>query len=316
MPYSFSQLLNRLSFRQLNVFITVYQLRGYSKAADKLGLTQPAVSSQIRHLEQVLEQPLFEYIGKKLYVTSAGEQVAGFVKSMFADLEDMQSTLSEMTGSVSGILDLAAVSTAQYVVPHLLVGFLRQYPRVRVKLTVVNRSKAISILDENLNDLVIMGMVPEDRLLSIMPFLDNELIPVVPAGHILTGQPIVKHEDFFLLPMLVREPGSGTRHAVEAFCSEQKISINPLMELGSNAAVKHGVLAGLGVAVMPKLSIQLELEKGILHQLTMDGFPLRRSWNTVYPRNKHLSPVTEAFLSYIDLNIPSIKEHFENLYKI
>jgi DNA-binding transcriptional LysR family regulator len=314
MAYSFSQLINRLSFRQLQVFLSVYQLRGYSKAAEALGLTQPAVSSQIKQLEQVLEQPLFEYVGKKLYVTPAGEQLASCVQVMFTDLEAMQSALSEMIGSVSGTLNLAAVSTAQYVVPHLLAGFLRQYPRVQVKLNVVNRAQAIKILDQNQNDLVIMGMVPEDRSFSIMPFLDNKLIPVINADHPLASQSTVKPEDFFLLPMLLREQGSGTRHALEAFCSEQNISLNPLMELGSNAAVKHGVIAGMGVAVMPRLSVKLELDMGILHEVTIKGFPLTRSWYTVHPRSKHLTPAAEAFLNYIKTNMDAIKHHFKHLY--
>ncbi len=109
--------------------------------------------------------------------------------------------------------------------------------------------------------------------------------------------------------------GSGTRHALEAFCTKQGITLTQAMELGSNAAVKHAVLAGLGVAVMPRLSVQLELNNGLLHQLVMERFPLCQSWHTVYPRNKHLTPAAEAFMSYIELNMDAIKEHFENLYQ-
>ncbi len=315
MSYTLNQLLNRLSFRQLQVFMIVYEVRGYSKAAETLGLTQPAVSSQIRLLEQAFEQPLFEYVGKKIYTTPAGELLAQSVLQIFDQLSQLQNQLSEMVGSVAGSLDIAAVSTAQYVVPHLLAGFLRLYPRVDVKLKVVNRAQAIKLLDENQNDLVIMGMIPQDRSLSFMPFLDNELIPVVPAGHPLATQSEASIETFFSLPMLLREMGSGTRHALEAFCTKQGITLTQAMELGSNAAVKHAVLAGLGVAVMPRLSVQLELNNGLLHQLVMEGFPLCQSWYTVYPRNKHLTPAAEAFMSYIELNMEAIKEHFENLYQ-
>lgn len=314
MSYSLNQLLNRLSFRQLQVFMAVYQRRNYSRAGETLGLTQPAVSAQIRLLEQVLAQPLFEYVGKTLYVTPAGEELAAAVQRIFAELETLKDHLSELDGVISGTLQLAAVSTAQYVLPHLLAGFRRDYPQVDVTMKVVNRAQAIARLAANEDDLVIMGMVPEDRSLSFMPFLDNELIPVVPGDHPLAAQPTVALREFFRQPLLLREQGSGTRHALEAFCAEQRLALNWVMELGSNAAVKHGVLAGLGVAVMPRLSVLLELQQGIMRELPIDGFPLRRSWFTVYPRRKHLTPVAEAFVNFVRRNKPLIEVYFQNLY--
>ncbi len=314
MAYSLNQLLNRLSFRQLQVFMAVYQRRGYSRAAEELGLTQPAVSAQIRQLEQAFEQPLFDYVGKTLHTTPAGEELARRIQTIFGELEQLKDQLSELEGVISGSLNLAAVSTAQYVVPHLLAGFLKLYPRVEVTMKVVNRAQAISRLEQNSDDLVIMGMVPEDRSLSFMPFLDNELIPVVHVGHPLADKAVVSMEDFFKQPLLLREQGSGTRHALEAFCSEQRFTLNWIMELGSNAAVKHGVLADLGVAVMPRFSVQLELQQGFLKELAIEGFPLRRSWCTVYPRRKHLTPATEAFLGYIRDNMTELQAHFTHLY--
>ncbi|MCP8686046.1 LysR family transcriptional regulator [Marinobacterium sedimentorum] len=314
MAYSLPQLLNRLSFRQLQVFSTVYRLKGYSRAAAELGLTQPAISAQIRQLEQALGQPLFDYVGKKLYTTAAGDQLASSVRQIFGELEQLQMQLSELEGTVSGTLSLAAVSTTQYVVPHLLSGFLKKYPKVEVKMKVVNRAQAIERLAENHDDLVIMGMVPEDRSLTFMPFLDNELIALVPAGHPLGKKKSVSLATFLAQPLLLREQGSGTRRALESFCSEHRVPLNGYMELGSNAAIKHGVLAGLGVAVMPRLSVQLELDNGLLQQAQVTGFPLRRSWCTVYPRSKHLTPVAEAFVAYVRDNLAQIKTQFENLY--
>ncbi|GAB3113459.1 LysR family transcriptional regulator [Aestuariicella hydrocarbonica] len=314
MPYTLSQLLNRLSFRQLQVFMAVFERRGYSRAAEELGLTQPAVSAQIRQLEQIFNQPLFDYVGKTLHTTPAGDELARSIQHIFGELQQLQGQLSELEGVISGSLKLAAVSTAQYVVPHLLAGFLKQYPKVEVTMKVVNRAQAISRLAENADDLVIMGMVPEDKSLSFMPFLDNELIPVVHATHPLAQQAHVTIEEFFQQPLLLREHGSGTRHALEAYCSEQRLGLNWVMELGSNAAVKHGVLADLGVAVMPRFSVQLELQQGILQELNIDGFPLRRSWCTVHPSRKHLTPAAEAFLDYIRNNMAQIQTHFVNFY--
>ncbi|MBS97691.1 MAG: LysR family transcriptional regulator [Oceanospirillaceae bacterium] len=305
MAYTLNQLLNRLSFRQLQVFKAVYQQQSYSRAADELGLTQPAVSAQIRQLEQALGQPVFEYVGKSLYVTAAGEQVIGVVRSMFGDLERLQMELDELQGQVRGELRLAAVSTAQYVVPYLLEGFLKEYTQVDVRLRVVNRAQAVERLNENRDDLVIMGMVPDSRSLASMPFLDNELVPVVRADDPLLNDSQLTAQDFFDAGLLIREPGSGTRHALEDWCRSRRLTLNPRMELGSNAAIKHGVLAGLGVAVLPRLSIAAELRLDELKVLSLDGLPLRRSWCTVHPAGKHPTPVMQAFLDYIRANLNS-----------
>lgn len=299
MPYTFTQLLNRLSFRQLQIFRTVHELKSYSNAARELGLTQPAVSAQIRQLEHSLGQPVFEYVGKQLYTTSAGEQLLRTVDSMFADLERLQMELAELQGQVRGELRLAAVSTAQYVVPYLLEGFLQEYPKVNVRLQVVNRAQALERLTANQDDLVIMGMVPESRALNIIPFLDNLLVPVVRSDDPLLDRKDLSAEEFFQARLLIREPGSGTRYALEDWCSRHRLSLNPCMELGSNTAIKHGVLAGLGVAVLPRVCINPELRLGDLAVPELNGFPLRRSWCTVHPSAKHPTPVMQALMDYV-----------------
>lgn len=299
MPYSLAQLITRLSFRQLQVFHAVCHHLSYSRAAEELGLTQPAVSSQVRQLEQALGQPVFEYVGKQLYVTAAGQRVDQVVRSIFSDLKHMQMELAEMEGQVRGELRLAAVSTAQYVVPYLLKGFLEQFPQVDVRLEIVNRARATQRLTENRDDLVIMGMPPESGALHRTPFLDNVMIPVVRTDNPLLGEKGTDPQTFLNQRLLIREPGSGTRRALEQWCHQKRLMLNPYMELGSNAAIKHGVLAGLGVAVLPKLSVRPELKLGELACLDLEGFPLRRSWCTVHPAGKHPTPVMQAFLDYI-----------------
>ncbi len=311
MPFTLSQLLNRLSFRQLQVFYAVYQRKSYSRAAEELALTQPAVSSQIRQLEHAIGQPVFEYIGKKIYVTAAGEQLAGHVSSMFADLGRFQMELATLQGQIRGELRLSAVSTAQYVVPYMLKGFLEQFPQVQVQLQVVNRAKALERLNENHDDLVIMGMVPEALALNILPFLDNLLVPVVRSGDPLLEHAHLDTQTFLDAGLLIRERGSGTRHALEQWCTRQHYRLSPKLELGSNAAVKHGVLAGLGVAVLPRLSVNAELRLGELAIPALEGFPLRRSWSVVYPAGKHPTPVMKAFLDYVKGSMNQLQQ---NLY--
>ncbi|WP_323752464.1 LysR family transcriptional regulator [Marinobacter sp.] len=311
MPLSIQKLASRLTFRQLQVFKAVYDLRSYSKAGELLGLTQPAVSSQVRHLEQALEMPMFEYVGRKLYCTAAGEEMAACVRTVFNELGDMQNRLAALEGRVAGDLRLVAVSTAQYVVPYLLRSFLEQNPQVNVSVAVVNRATALERLNENSDDLVIMGMVPQGKPLTSLPFLDNELVPVVPAGHPLLAQSAVSPEDFLSSQLLIRESGSGSRLALEVYCQKHRLKMEPVMELGSNDAVKHAVLAGLGVAVIPKLSILSELALGSLMALDINDFPLRRSWCVVHPQGRHPTPAMKAFIDYIQRNIAE----FDNLFR-
>lgn len=313
MLLTLKQLLNRLSFRQMQVFQAVYQRQGYGKAAETLGLTQPAVSSQIRKLEQALGQPLFEYVGRQLYCTRAGEVVAQRIAAIFEQVELMQTELHNLQGQLSGTLSICTVSTAQYVVPHLLKDFLQRHPAVNVSLRVMNRAQAIEQLNNNTDDLVVMGLVPSDRSLWTLPFLDNELIPVMAARHPLASRKQLTAQQFLDADLLLREPGSGNRLALEQHCQQQRLSLRAFMELGSNDAIKHGVMAGLGVAVLPKLSVLAELRQGSLISPKLKGFPLRRSWCLVYPEGKHPTPVMQAFLDYIQSHLKEINHHFSQL---
>jgi len=313
MPLTIHKLASRLTFRQLQVFKAVYELRSYSKAGELLGLTQPAVSSQMRHLEQAVGMPMFEYVGRKLYCTAPGEEVAACVHSVFRELAGMQNRLAALEGRVAGDLRLVAVSTAQYVVPYLLNAFLQLNPQVHVSVSVVNRATALQRLQDNSDDLVIMGMVPPDRPLASLPFLDNELVPVVPAGHPLLAQEVVRPEDFLGSQLLAREPGSGSRLALEVYCQQQRLKLEPAMELGSNEAIKHAVAAGLGVAVIPKLSILSELALGTVQSVEMPGFPLRRSWCVVYPQARQPTPVMQAFIDYIQQDLARFERLFQQL---
>ncbi len=311
MALSLQQLVSRLSFRQLQVFQTVYQLRGYRKAAESLGLTQPAVSSQINKLEQALEQPLFDFIGRKLYCTEAGERVAQFIEHLFTDISLLQSELYALKGELSGDLRISAVNTAQPVVPYLIKGFSELFPSVKVNVNVVNRAQALERLEKNNDDLVIMAMVPSDRPLAVLPFLDNELIPIMPSDFKMPVKGAMTPQRFLQHPLILREAGSGSRLALEQHCQLNRLVINSYMEFGSNDAIKHAVIVGLGVAVVPKLNVVNELKLGLIKTMPLKGFPLRRSWCLVYPKGKHLTPVAQAFMNYIQQNIAQINEHFK-----
>ena len=310
MPLSVHKLTGRLTFRQLQVFKAVYDLRSYSKAGEVLGLTQPAVSSQVRQLEQAIDQPLFEYVGRRLFTTAAAERLAESISQIFIELSNLQSDLGALKGNVAGELRLVAVSTAQYMVPYLLRSFLDLHPGISVSVKVVNRSTALQRLHENTDDLIIMGMVPADRALVSVPFLDNALVPVVPEGHPLLSRSEVTPQEFLDSHLLVREPGSGSRLALEQHCQQQRLRFKPAMELGSNDSVKHGVIAGLGVGVLPRLSIPAELELGRLKEVSLEGFPLHRDFCVVHPQAKHPTPAMQAFLDYVRQNTRWLESMF------
>ncbi|GGX43147.1 LysR family transcriptional regulator [Saccharospirillum salsuginis] len=313
MPLSVQKLLSRLSLRQLEVFQAVYTTGGYGKAADLLGLTQPAVSSQIRQLESALGQKLFEYIGRTLYCTAVGEMVEESVAVIFEELRRLQNDIHALEGQISGDLKVAAVSTAQYVIPYVMKPFLADYPEVNMSVQVVNRAAAIERLNQNTDDVLIMGIVPTDRPVSSVPFLDNELIPVVPADHPLAGRDDVSPQEFLQQGFLARERGSGSRLALEQHCLHQRLRLEPSMEVGSNESLKHAVIAGLGVAILPRLSVLSELKLGSLKTLPLEGFPLRRSWCLVYPTAKSHSPVTRRFIEYVQGNLAGIDHQFRRM---
>ncbi|WP_447528518.1 LysR family transcriptional regulator [Vreelandella sp. TE19] len=304
-------LLNRLTFRQLQVFQAVYQKRSYSRAAEQLGLTQPAVSAQIRQLEQAVDEPLFKYAGKTLYALPAADTLAVSAREIIGQLSKLSMNLSDLNGAIKGELNLAAVSSAQYVVPYLLARFRAQYPEVTVRLKVCNRSQALERLAEQRDDLVIMAMVPDNDGLSVTPLLENELIPVVWPGHSLLTMQAPTLGDFARHYILMREPGSGVRNAFEQLAASQEVGLAHRIELGSNEAIKQGVMAHLGVAVLPRLAVQLELEHQLLASLELPAFPIRRAWCAVHRREQFLSPVAELFLRFTKERLKEYRCYFQ-----
>jgi DNA-binding transcriptional LysR family regulator len=313
MSLNIQKLATRLSFRQLQVFLSVYQHKNYSRAGELLGLTQPAVSSQVKQLETALGLPLFEYIGRRLYVTTAGEQLAASAHVIFNELQLLQNNLAEMKGQVAGELKLAMVNTAQYVLPHILRGFVEQHADIDIRLRVMGWTETLQRLENNQDDIFVMGVVPQGKSLASLPFLDNEHFAVAAPHHPIHQQTEVSIKDFLDSPLLLREPGSGSRQILEVFCQQQHLPLQATMELGSNDAIKQATIAGLGVAVLPKLIMMAELQLGLLRVIPLAEFPLRRSWCLVYPKNKHLTPAIQAFLAYVKNNIKTIETIFSAL---
>ncbi|WP_407729750.1 LysR family transcriptional regulator [Pseudomonas helleri] len=291
--------LMRITFRQLQVFNEVCDLRSYSRAAEEMSLTQPAVSLQIRQLEELIGQPLFDYVGKKLYLTEAAEALKLASRDIFGRLENLDMQLSDMLGSLQGQLKLAIESSAKYFVPHLFAAFKRQHPEVNLQLTVVNRAQAVRRLSDNRDDLVIMSMVPLDMGLEFLPFLNNPIVAVAPAGHPLCERGPLRLQDLEPHTLLMREQGSGTRMACEEYFKEKRVHFNQTLEVSSNESQRECAVAGLGVALLTRHAVSLELATGLLQELPVEELPLYRSWCLVQAKAKRLSPVAHAFLEFI-----------------
>lgn len=291
--------LMRLTLRQLQVFRAVCEAGSYSRAAEEMALTQPAVSLQIRQLEELVGQPLFEYIGKRLYLTEAAEVLRSASADIFDRLESLDMQLSTLAGSLQGLLSLTVESSAKYFVPHLFAAFRRHYPEVSLELTVVNHAQAVRRLSQSRDDLLIMSQVPKDRALDFVPFLDNPIVAVAPAGHPLCARGPLELQDLTAYPLLVREPGSGTRRACEEYCHQKRAHFAVTEQVGSLDAQREAVLAGLGLALLPRHAVAGELQAGLLCELPVAELPLRRSWCLVNVQGKRLSPVAQAFQRFI-----------------
>ncbi len=291
--------LLRMTFRQLQVFRSVCDNRSYSRAAEEMALTQPAVSLQIRQLEELLGQPLFDYVGKKLYLTEAAEALQVASEDIFGRLESLDMQLADLKGSLQGQLSLAIESSAKYFVPHLFAAFRREHPEVSLQLTVVNHSQAVRRLRANRDDLLIMSQVPSDMALEFLPFLNNPIIAVAPPDHPLSQAESLQLQDLCDWPLLVREPGSGTRRACEEYCHQKRAHFAQIQEVGSMEGQREGVLAGLGLALIPRHAVRRELQLGLLRELPVAELPLLRSWCVMHPRGKYLSPVAQAFFNFV-----------------
>ncbi|WP_373188071.1 LysR family transcriptional regulator [Halopseudomonas sp.] len=289
----------RMTLRQLQVFRAVCGHHSFSRAAEEMALTQSAVSQQIRQLEEQVEQPLFEYVGRKLYLTEAATSLLAASDDIFDRLESLDMSLSTLQGSLQGELRLAVVSSIQYLTPHLLAAFRERYPNVSFRLEIATRGQVIQRLRDNLDDVVLMGLVPEDRALEFFPFLNNPIIAVANPDHPLAGRPALSLAELESVTVLQREPGSGTRKASDEFLQEKRVHLQRPMQLGSSESLIQGAIADLGIAMVSAHAASAFLRSGELVRLDFTELPLFRSWCAVHARGKRLSPVAQAFLEYL-----------------
>ena len=287
------------TLRQLEVFTAIARLGSFTRAAEELFLTQPTVSMQIKKLTDAVGLPLFEQIGKKIYLTDAGRELNETCRHIFEHLSHFEMAIADMNGLKKGTLKLACVTTAKYFTPRLFGAFCQQHPGVDVSLKVSNRERVLERLADNQDDLYILGQPPEDIDAVVEPFLDNPLVVLAPSSHPLVGKKNIPLERLAEEPFLVRESGSGTRAALERLFAEKGFTPKVRMELGSNEVIKQAIAVGLGLSVLSRHTLTLDGPSGQLAALDVEGFPILRHWYVAYPRGKRLSVVAQAFLGYL-----------------
>ncbi len=288
-----------VSLRQLRVFEAVARRLSYTRAAEELHLSQPAVSMQVRQLEDSVGLPLFERVGKGIALTEAGREIYHYSRSVNRALQEMEEVVESLKGVSRGRLSVAVASTVNYFAPKLLAEFHRRYPGINLHLDVTNREQLVRLLESNAVDIVLMGLPPEDVDVVSEAFMDNPLVVIAPPGHPLAGERDIPLARLASDVFVIREPGSGTRQSMERFLAEHGAVIRHGMQMTRNEAIKQAVRSGLGLSVVSRHTIELELETGRLITLDVAGFPLQRSWHLVYRRGRRLSPAAKAFRDFV-----------------
>lgn len=288
-----------LTFRQLSVFEAVARHLSFSRAAEALYLSQPAVSMQIKQLEGNIGLPLFEQMGKKIFLTEAGQELYHYSRTIAAQIGELEMVFARLKGIEQGKLKIAVASTANYFAPQLLAIFSQRFPKASVHLDVNNRQMVLQELADNETDLAIMGQPPEGHDLTAESFMENRLVVLASPNHPLAHKkriPLKRLEDEIFLG---REPGSGTRSAMERFFQERGINIKTGMVMSSNEAIKQAVQAGMGLGILSLQTASLELEAKKLVVLNVESFPIIRHWYVVHRSQKRLSPVAEALKAFL-----------------
>ncbi len=299
----------RITFRQLETFEAVARLRSFSRAAETLHLTQPAVSIQIRQVADTLGLPLFEQTGREIFLTAAGEELLAAVRSLDDVWNRLESAIADLQGMKRGRLRVALVTTAKYFLPRMLGMFCRRYPDISVELEIANRQGIIERMRGNQDDLYVMSYPPEEIELVSYPFLDNPSIIFASNGHWAAGRKL-SLADLSAEPFILREAGSGSRHVVDRAAEKSGVRLNVKFSLSSNEAIRELVACGLGIGVLSRHALPVDLAAEGLVQLNVAGFPVVRPWVVAHLRSKVLSLPVEAFIEELlvvgaDLNVAS-----------
>ena len=288
-----------VTLRQLRTFKTVADLKSFSLAAQRLKLSQPSISYQVKELEAALGVPLLDRLGKKVQLTEAGTVLYGYARRMLDVLDEAKVAVEEIRGIKRGTLRVGASTTVGiYLLPAALGAFKKLHPGLVISLEIGTRERVQEQVLNSELDLAVVGPALKDPELAIIPFLSDELVVVAPAGHALAGKNL-DLKDVAAQPFVMREAASGSRWSLEKAARKAGAKLHVAMELGSNGAIKHAVESGLGLAVISRYACALEFASGRLVELDVRGFPIRRDWHIVYLRKRKLPSSVHAFIEFL-----------------
>ena len=287
------------TLHQLKVFETVARNGSFTRAAEELLITQPTVSSQVKQLTKTVGLPLFEQIGKSLYLTDAGKELLVTCQDIFERLNNFEMKVADLKGTKQGQLNLAVITTAKYFVPRLLGSFCQHYPGIDVALKVTNHQEIQQRMLDNKDDLYIVSNPHKDIDLKSQPFLNNPLVVVARKDHPLAHKSNLDIQELNDQPFIMREQGSGTRDAISQLFTEQGISVKVKLELGSNEAIKQAISGRLGISILSEHCLISERILGELTILDFQHFPIKRRWFVCHLAGKKLSVIAETFLNYL-----------------
>ncbi|MCI5082302.1 MAG: LysR family transcriptional regulator [Saprospiraceae bacterium] len=300
------------TFHQLNVFLHVVEHESITKASEALFLSQPAVSIQLKKLQDQFEIPLTEVIGRQLFITDFGKEMAAIFRRILEETTAIKEKVEQHKGLLSGKIKISLVSTGKYVMPYFLNGFVKKYPQVEIAMDVTNKLRVVDTLAKNETDFALVSVPPDDFTVASVTLMKNHLYFV---GSKIEAEKLnkknLKPEDLVGLPLIFREYGSATRMAMDRFISQHNLSVNRTLELVSNEAVKQAVQAGLGFSIMPLIGLRNELRNGDMRMLKMKGLPIVTQWSLVYRKGKSLSPAAKKLIEYLEESKQQVMEnHF------
>ena len=291
--------MKHATLRQLKVFEAVARHRSFSRAAEELHLTQPAVSTQVRKLEDHAGLPLFEQLGKKIHLTPAGAQMLQSSREIIQKFQEAEEAMAQYKGVSGGKLNVSVISAGDYFFPRLLVEFAQRHPGVTLNFGVCNREELLAQLDANQTDLAVMVRPPTDGDTVAEPFAPHPYVVVAAPGHPLVGKKRIPVTRIAREPFIVREKGSDTWNSMEEGFGERIGELNIAMEIKSTETIKQAVMAGMGVSFLSAHTISRELRSGAIAVLDVAGFPLMLNWYVVHRHTKRLPPVAQAFKDFL-----------------
>jgi DNA-binding transcriptional LysR family regulator len=296
------------TLNQLQIFLKVVKTKSVTKAAEELHLTQPAVSIQLKNLQDQFDIPLTEVVGRKIYITAFGHEIALAAEQIIEQVNAINFKTLAYKGQLSGRLKISVVSTGKYVIPFFLSDFVQANPGIQLEIDVTNKSKVIESLEQNETDFAMVSILPTNMNIEKIDLLSNKLYLIGNSEQQTNTKSKNISQD---LPLIFRENGSGTRQTMEKFILQNNFQVEKKLELTSNEAVKQAIIAGLGYSIMPLIGIRNELSNGELKIIPTKGLPIKTTWSLIWLKGKRRTAVSEAFLQHIQENrIKIIQDKF------